>query len=154
MFGNQCVHEKKYKVCDSKIVVCENKRKYLGENDSNKELSVYRVDGGILKEEANKKACDYLICMYDTNSLTLIELKGSDLDHAIKQIIDTVKRLKASKQIDSVQCIHSRIICKTSGRRLSKAPRTIQKEHDQLIIKQCKGTIKIGTNGILIEKLS
>ena len=76
------------------IAVCEeNKRIFRLENKHNYFIQKIRVDNGLIKSGIR---CDYAIDVYkdakpDTLSdmIYLIELKGSDKDHACEQIIQT-----------------------------------------------------------------
>ena len=87
------------------VVVEENKRKYILTNDLQKELIVYHIDGGVINNaEANK--CDFGIYCED-KYLILIELKGSDYEHACEQIASTIKLMKISNLVDR---IYARIV--------------------------------------------
>lgn len=76
------------------IVVCKDKGKnrYIYENQSNDFLSKYRIDGGLI---TNGAKCDFLLlnCNEEQHSY-FIELKGSDIIHAIEQIDRSIDILK------------------------------------------------------------
>lgn len=61
--------------------------------------AVIRVDDGIIskKKLQNQKACDYLVYNLADNLSHFVELKGSDLTHALKQILDTIIFLENDK---------------------------------------------------------
>lgn len=88
-------------------------RKYELSNPNGKELVVYKIDGGIINNNEEWK-CDYGI-LSEENELFLIELKGANLSHAIKQINSTISLLLKQRKHIAVKGIYVRII-------LSKVP--------------------------------
>ena len=60
-------------------------------NKSQKEVVVYKIDGGLIVNNNGKK-CDYGIYTED-DMLFLIELKGDDLNYALKQINQSINIL-------------------------------------------------------------
>lgn len=80
----------------SKIKVEENNRKVIINNSENKTFTVTEVDGCLIK---NAISCDWLVSQNETGDL-LIELKGSDVQHAIKQITQTADYLKSKKLLN------------------------------------------------------
>lgn len=76
-------------------------------NDSEKELVVYKIDGGILKSNEIIK-CDYGIYT-EQDVLFLIELKGSDYNHALDQIISTIDILLKNPSV-KVKQLNVRVI--------------------------------------------
>lgn len=77
------------------IVVCRDKGKtqYIYENQSNNFLSKYRIDGGLIADDGAK--CDFLLLNCNKQHSYFIELKGSDIIHAIEQIDRSIERLKS-----------------------------------------------------------
>lgn len=78
----------------AKIIVSQDKgqtRKHIAHNHSSAKVSHYRVDGVIIKQ-GNK--CDYLLLNNDKRTAYFIELKGSDLVWAAKQIEATQQILQ------------------------------------------------------------
>jgi hypothetical protein len=72
----------------------ENKSKLTLENERQVESESVRVDGCEIKDETVR--CDYLL---STAHLEMyIELKGQDIDHAIIQIENTIKRLSTGSR--------------------------------------------------------
>ncbi len=70
-----------------KIVTCTDRKsstKYIYENDSSDTLSKYRVDGCLINDDDSK--CDYLMLNCTKKVLYFVELKGSDLIKAVRQI--------------------------------------------------------------------
>lgn len=83
-----------------KIVVLKDpgeSREYRLENESNKELVVYSIDGSLINDNDVKK-CDFGIFTED-NELFLIELKGKNLVHAIDQLASTINILLFQPQV-------------------------------------------------------
>lgn len=72
------------------INVEENARKFVGTNNAQKSFALYQVDGCIM---VDGQRCDFLLLNCSELIAYLIELKGSDLIHAIRQIIATAKWL-------------------------------------------------------------
>ncbi len=77
----------------------ERKKKYILENTMKKHVVSYRMDGGIIlldksvPEEICK--CDYLILVHgEEDDAILVELKGVDVAHALKQIQGTLVLFK------------------------------------------------------------
>lgn len=89
---------------DKKILVQENKRKYILENLSSKQICKIRIDGCVIDAQTQRK-CDYLIIVckpenesndqIDTvNQIYFIELKGKDLIGAVEQLTQTIEYFK------------------------------------------------------------
>ena len=76
-------------------------------NDSEKEIVVYKIDGGILTSNEIKK-CDYGVYT-EQDVLYLIELKGSDYCHALDQIMSTIDTLLKKNSI-CVRQLNARIV--------------------------------------------
>lgn len=74
------------------VTCVEKKKRYNLINHERFETVVYHVDGGLIKDEQNTVKCDYLYGIGDPEkpSTIFIELKGTDLKHAIKQIKNSV----------------------------------------------------------------
>lgn len=97
---------KRYGACsiivkDKRIVLSENKSKITFLNLNQRDIERVQVDGCVLKEGIK---CDYML-IEDTEMEHYIELKGSDIDHAIAQLITTITKLsKCSKS--HVKCAY------------------------------------------------
>ncbi|MCQ2211450.1 MAG: hypothetical protein MJZ34_14285 [Paludibacteraceae bacterium] len=78
--------------CRPIVTVSEKQRKYILENDIKKELVVYHIDGELIDNQSIDK-CDYGIYT-EENHLILVELKGSDYNHACKQLASTINYIK------------------------------------------------------------
>ncbi len=78
------------------IVSSENGRRHIAENPSgNYEVRHYHLDGEILH---NTLCCDYLLINDSRLKAYYIELKGSDLAHAVDQVIAGERQCKDSLQ--------------------------------------------------------
>jgi hypothetical protein len=69
-----------------------SKVKYVYENKSSDFLSKYKVDGGLISDDGLK--CDYLLLNCNRLRAYFIEIKGTDLIHAIEQIDRSIDLLK------------------------------------------------------------
>lgn len=115
------------------IVTEENGRKHILNNPEGRRICRYRVDGCLISE-GNK--CDFMVVVHTLKesdgleAIFLVELKGSDLVHAIRQIDHVVEYL-ASKHL-IVNSVQARII-------LSKTPGpAINSSHEIKLKKKLK----------------
>ncbi len=83
---------KKCNECKSNrnITIKENKRVFSIKNNSVKEINVVTVDDCLIK---SGQKCDYLFEIECKNlkEIFYVELKGKDLNHALEQILATIK---------------------------------------------------------------
>jgi len=63
-------------------------------NQSNHHLAKYIVDNGLIKDSGDK--CDFLMLNCELKQSYFIELKGSDLIHAVEQIDRSIDLIKGS----------------------------------------------------------
>lgn len=63
------------------------------ENHQGKTICRVRVDGCLIAEHDTKK-CDFLFYVREDDRYYLVELKGSDVDTAVEQVIRTFKIIK------------------------------------------------------------
>ena len=108
----QAYHDVKYILrhdCSKDVPLREPKesRTYRFLNKAQKEIVVYHVDAGIIKND-NISKCDYGIFTED-DTLFLIELKGSDQEHAIDQINSTIKHLLDTPKV-KVKKVNARVV--------------------------------------------
>lgn len=75
---------------DSQIKFEENKRKIIFLNPRRFPYKCVDVDGCTIKEGAR---CDKLLLSTDEREERYVELKGTDVMHAIDQLEETIKRL-------------------------------------------------------------
>lgn len=109
---------------DDKIITVEENKKILYiKNDNRIKIKVCRVDDCIISND-NKK-CDFLIVIEEDNPyrFILLELKGTNYAHAIKQIIETAEVLNFSNFKSSIS--RESIIVGSSSPKIST---TMQKE--------------------------
>lgn len=76
----------------SKVVVEENKKKYELINDQHEKVGCFHVDGGMIKSKGSVK-CDNLLIDINSKVAVFVELKGTDLKHALEQVDATMKSL-------------------------------------------------------------
>lgn len=89
------------------VTVQENGRKYILHNSQQKHLTVYKIDGGLIKDK-NETKCDFGIYVED-NWLFLVELKGGDYEHALRQIENTIRLLVVQPNI-AVGKLNARVV--------------------------------------------
>lgn len=74
------------------IVVEENGRKFTIRNQEKKSVKQVKVDGCLIDDK--RRRCDYLFEIGRfCHCVIYLELKGSDIDHAFKQLVLTMKYL-------------------------------------------------------------
>lgn len=81
---------------DAKLVLQENKSKITFLNPNQDQVLIIRVDGCVIKDNEILR-CDYAIVPCDEIEI-YVELKGSDISHAVKQIESTIKLLSDNPQ--------------------------------------------------------
>jgi hypothetical protein len=76
---------------DTKVVLQENRSKIAFLNPNQDKILTIKIDGCVISDN-NVLRCDYAIVL--SNEVEIyIELKGSDIPHAVKQIESTIKLL-------------------------------------------------------------
>jgi hypothetical protein len=87
--------------CESKceqnapiIVSKEKSCAHYAINADRNNVRQYKIDGEVVPRTDNRPACDYLVLNDDKKTAYFIELKGSDILRAIKQVEETEKMLK------------------------------------------------------------
>jgi len=89
------------------IVFRENKSEFRIENKAQRQVEKHQVDGCLI---SNGIKCDWLLIDSETRKEAYIELKGSDVEHAINQIVASAKSLSktpADKKLGYVICTKS-----------------------------------------------
>lgn len=124
-------------------VVLKDKRggkvSYRGLNDSKKEIVVYRIDGGIRKDTDDPK-CDYGLYTISSGVMRFIELKGSDIDRAARQIEHSIRTV-LDDSITDVDNVHGRIVISKdrvpgiNSSHKQKLEKLIKQKRGNLIIK-------------------
>ncbi len=80
---------------NQRIVVCQDTGtcKYTANNKKSKLIAKYTIDNNVIKDG---KRCDFLVLNNTDKDAFFIEVKGSDIEYAIKQIEATEKELQLS----------------------------------------------------------
>lgn len=68
------------------------KREHRAINKNICRVTQYKVDGDVTRDTSIR--CDYLVMNDDLKEAYLIELKGSDIEHALEQLEATAKRFQ------------------------------------------------------------
>lgn len=74
------------------IVSCENKKTHRANNNNKNSVFQYKIDGDIISTTSPERRCDYLLENETKRTVYLIELKGTDVQHAVEQIEATIKK--------------------------------------------------------------
>lgn len=75
------------------IVSEENKRKHVANNNDGNLVRHFKIDGGIVPASSSMPRCDYLVINLDKKNAYPIELKGTNVKHAVDQIRSTISYL-------------------------------------------------------------
>ncbi len=89
------------------IVSAEHSKKHIAHNVHQCYVYQYRVDGDLIAGSTQSR-CDFLLENEDTKQAYFIELKGSNLGHAVEQIENTIKLFSTKVKGYS---IFPRIVC-------------------------------------------
>lgn len=78
-----------------RFVSSENNCKHVGVNN-NSFVRQYKVDGDVIASTSSDERCDYLLLNDDAHRAYYIELKGSDIVKATRQIDNSVHLLESA----------------------------------------------------------
>lgn len=101
--------------CENRsIAQCEENRKSYSITNITRQynIALYRIDNGVIPQHEKIHRADYMFVAYKTEGIkaVLVELKGTDVRHSIKQIDSTL-----SKYFDffsqSCKNVYGRIVC-------------------------------------------
>lgn len=81
----------------------ENGCKHIGKNVNCQHIRHFRIDGEVFSGPGEER-CDYLLLNDEAKTSYYIELKGSDLSKAIRQIENTVKLISPSLSSYAILC--------------------------------------------------
>lgn len=81
---------------DTRLVLQENRSKITFLNPNQDQVLIIRVDDCVIKDNEILR-CDYAIVPCDEVEI-YVELKGSDISHAVKQIESTIRLLSDNPQ--------------------------------------------------------
>lgn len=109
----------------SNIKCEERKKKYVLENTLKNHVMSYRMDGGIIKVDKTVpegiSKCDYLLVINGMNcDAILVELKGTDVSHALKQIDGTLERFKSI--LEKFSHVYARAVITSTTPNLKASP--------------------------------
>ncbi len=111
------------------IVAAEGGKTYILYNPSGKCIAETRVDNGILASSSSRRA-DLLIVDCDGAAGYLIEFKGTHVDNACTQLLETIHLLPFL--FDQLKSLNARIIC-------SRVPApNLRSSKQKLLEKKCK----------------
>lgn len=82
--------------CDTKIVLQENKSKITFLNPNQDKILIIKVDGCVISDNETLR-CDYALMPSDEVEI-YVELKGSDIVHAVAQLESTIRLLSDNPQ--------------------------------------------------------
>lgn len=132
--------------CDRRSIpkCSENGKQYKILNNTHTVLA-YRVDGGVIIENDDstigKSKCDYLFIVMDESApkSILIELKGKDVNKALKQISATLNYY--GRFFEKMDRTYGRIVCSGSPPRIRNTPEYVELSKRLM---RMKGNLKIG----------
>lgn len=92
--------------CTSRFTVQERKSKFTVVSRDTTVIDKYKIDGHFDTDATHDK-CDYLFRHHPANpqqnTCLFVELKGIDIEHAVKQIGDTIDRFSRDGYFDDKQ---------------------------------------------------
>lgn len=80
----------------SKFVSSENGCSHIGNNKDSNYVRQYQVDGQVVPSTSTVERCDYLLLNDTKQNAYYIELKGSDIHKAMRQIDNSVCMIQSS----------------------------------------------------------
>ncbi len=125
--------EKLYECCENSRFACENKKNCIVYRDFRKEavcgekkkrynlindggnlITLFHMDGGIIRDDTDVQRCDFVYAIDDQNCPTAIfvELKGKDINHAVRQLKSSIDMYGTKLK----RRICARIICSSVPR--------------------------------------
>ncbi len=109
----------------SKVKCEERRKKYILENTKKNHVISYKMDGGIIVVDKTVPAgtckCDYLLLVDGLEGRAiLVELKGVDIPHALKQIRETL--LLFPEFFQSFSGVYGRVVATASVPNLKASP--------------------------------
>lgn len=125
--------------CEGKqslFVSSENGCRHEGRNPSHNEVRQFKVDGEVFPKNNPKIRCDWLLLNDTKKHAYYIELKGSDIPHAIEQIETTIKEISPS--IPEYKQIYRRIIYKTGTHKTRESSVTRWKSLHRYAVVSCR----------------
>lgn len=81
----------------SGTIVCEEHRKKILFDCNGETFYKVIIDGGVVSNNTTELRCDFMVVQDDETVELYIELKGQDIAHAAKQILQTIKNHSSKK---------------------------------------------------------
>lgn len=89
----------------------ENRCSYIGENPKRKDIRQFKIDGEVFSKGSSQLRCDFLFLNDTDQKAYYVELKGSNILHAIEQI----KKTEEAIQMSIIKyAVYRRIVCSRS----------------------------------------
>jgi len=128
----------------SKVKCEERKKKYILENTMKNHVVSYRMDGGIIRLDKSVPEdickCDYLILVHGKEDVAiLVELKGVNVAHALKQIQGTLMLFK--DYFTEFSHVYGRVVVTSAAPNLKATPDYVNLI--KMLRKTFKGNLKI-----------
>ncbi len=132
-----------------KIIFSENQRSYECINDSDENVIMFHIDGGLFPKSESSVRCDYGFEIdSEENRTCLVELKGHNLKHAFEQLYQTLIYFEENYPAKNFFC---RIV--SSGNKKPNIESIEEKRLSLYLRRKNYGKLKSGTKKIS-EKLS
>jgi|GEM_PF-353223 len=134
---------------DCKVIVFRDtgRQKLTIKNDQRFKFKKIIVDGCVITEQNSpgEKKCDFLLSIPDHPNCNeyYIELKGSDIKHAVEQIYSTIQKLSSVK---SMQMKKGYIICNKSpmsSTHIQKIQKQAREQFNLVLVVRCSPHIDI-----------
>jgi hypothetical protein len=123
---------------DKKIVLSENKSELVFQNPERLEICILQVDGCAIQEGLR---CDYALSVENLEEEFYIELKGSDIQHAFKQIESTIQSISSDSQKKAKVCFVIATRCPISSPEIQAVRKRMRtKFNAELIVKKTPHT--------------
>ncbi len=120
---------------DSKIKFEENKRKIIFLNPDRKDYKRVQVDGCAIDDKVTLR-CDKLLVSADEHEERYVELKGTDVMHAIDQLESTIVRLGEFDDNRHAYVISTNVAPACTTKIQQKALYFKKKYHSKLVVKE------------------
>ena len=134
---SECIEITKNK----KIVFKENKSQIIFENQNSLKVEKIKVDGCAIKEGIK---CDYMIKIAKLDLEIYIELKGKDIDHALKQLETTIKKLSENYLKKTKICFIISTRCPSMTAKIQNFKKKFKKNYNaRLTIKNLNCSYKL-----------
>lgn len=136
----------------SRVKCEEKKKKYILQNTSGCQIISYKMDGGIIVQDKSvpdgTNKCDYMFLINDLKrKAILVELKGVNIAHALRQIQGTLSLYRGFFQ--SFSHVYGRIVVTSSVPNLKAQPDYVNLV--RLMRRNFSGNLKIAEKE-LVEK--